>query len=201
MKMGDVYPIIMIELSYRMWIGMNETRKKIIINEIQYWKKTRILPEQYCDYLIALYSEGESMEESVKIRERFPINPAYLGIASLVVLAVILSGVDNIPPFIQILACIIIVLLLAGIAFLFYKKSFSYQIPLVSSAFVFLLANVRISELFFPGNIGLLYLFLFIHCFIWFLIGKKLHLPYFTIASLLGTVLILYFIGKLFHFF
>ena len=33
---------------------MDETRKQIIINEIHYWKKNHLLPEQYCDFLLAL---------------------------------------------------------------------------------------------------------------------------------------------------
>ena len=38
---------------------MNDQRKKIILNEILYWKQNRMLPDTYCDYLLALYSEGE----------------------------------------------------------------------------------------------------------------------------------------------
>ncbi|KHF31219.1 hypothetical protein LR68_00168 [Anoxybacillus sp. BCO1] len=37
---------------------MEQKRKEIIINEIKYWKQTRLLPEQYCDFLLALYTEG-----------------------------------------------------------------------------------------------------------------------------------------------
>ncbi|SNS59250.1 hypothetical protein SAMN05444672_101192 [Bacillus sp. OK838] len=38
---------------------MDEMRKKIIIQEINSWKESRMLPEQYCDYLLALYCQGE----------------------------------------------------------------------------------------------------------------------------------------------
>ena len=38
---------------------MNEKRREIIVREIEYWKRSRLLPEQYCDYLLALYTEGE----------------------------------------------------------------------------------------------------------------------------------------------
>lgn len=37
--------------------GMNEKRK-IILKEIEYWRKNKVLPEQYCDFLTALYTEG-----------------------------------------------------------------------------------------------------------------------------------------------
>ena len=42
---------------------MDPTRKKIILNEINFWKQNNMLPEHYCDYLIALYSEGENPEQ------------------------------------------------------------------------------------------------------------------------------------------
>ncbi|MEW5551909.1 hypothetical protein ABGT24_18275 [Peribacillus frigoritolerans] len=38
---------------------MDEMRKKIIIQEINSWKESRMLPEQYCNYLLALYGQGE----------------------------------------------------------------------------------------------------------------------------------------------
>ncbi|MFK3937646.1 hypothetical protein ACI2JA_09060 [Alkalihalobacillus sp. NPDC078783] len=46
---------------------MDKQRREIIINEIHYWQKTKLLPEQQCHYLLALYSEGE--DELPKPRE------------------------------------------------------------------------------------------------------------------------------------
>ncbi|WP_440898184.1 hypothetical protein ACS127_15190 [Amphibacillus sp. Q70] len=44
---------------------MNGQRKATIINEIKYWKENRLLPDEYCDYLLALYTEGEeNLEET-----------------------------------------------------------------------------------------------------------------------------------------
>ncbi|WP_231563724.1 hypothetical protein [Anoxybacillus sp. KU2-6(11)] len=47
---------------------MEQKRKEIIINEIKYWKQTRLLPEQYCDFLLALYTEGNhnDVDQSTK---------------------------------------------------------------------------------------------------------------------------------------
>ncbi|MEK4065574.1 hypothetical protein [Peribacillus sp. FSL R5-0717] len=39
---------------------MDEMRKKIIIQEINSWKESRMLPEQYCNYLLALWSRRTS---------------------------------------------------------------------------------------------------------------------------------------------
>ncbi|MRG86619.1 hypothetical protein [Salinibacillus xinjiangensis] len=45
---------------------MQQDRKHVILNELQYWKKNRMLPDVYCDYLIALYSEGQGIDHKKK---------------------------------------------------------------------------------------------------------------------------------------
>ncbi|GAA4706323.1 hypothetical protein [Brevibacillus fulvus] len=38
---------------------MNDQRKKIIIAEIETWRKNNLIPEHYCIFLLNLYTEGE----------------------------------------------------------------------------------------------------------------------------------------------
>lgn len=38
---------------------METEKRKIIVQEIDYWRYNRLLPEQYCDFLQNLYQEGE----------------------------------------------------------------------------------------------------------------------------------------------
>ncbi|MBO8164090.1 MAG: hypothetical protein H0Z34_10280 [Brevibacillus sp.] len=38
---------------------MDEQRRKIIVNEINNWRKNQLLPEHYCIFLLNLYTEGE----------------------------------------------------------------------------------------------------------------------------------------------
>lgn len=38
---------------------MQDQRKKIIVNEIEHWRKNHLLPEHYCIFLLNLYTEGE----------------------------------------------------------------------------------------------------------------------------------------------
>ncbi|WP_067727389.1 hypothetical protein [Oceanobacillus damuensis] len=45
---------------------MAADRIAVIINEIKYWKEHRLLPETYCDFLLALYTKGEAVEEDDK---------------------------------------------------------------------------------------------------------------------------------------
>ena len=59
---------------------MNAQRKKIIMTEIDYWKQHKLLPEQYCDFLITLYTEGNREQEisattdAILLREKKKVN-------------------------------------------------------------------------------------------------------------------------------
>ncbi|MCL6458955.1 MAG: hypothetical protein K6T85_13190 [Gorillibacterium sp.] len=45
---------------------METDKRKVIIHEIEYWRKNRLLPEQYCDFLQNLYREsGDNQEKRV----------------------------------------------------------------------------------------------------------------------------------------
>lgn len=48
---------------------MDWQRKAIIVSEIKYWKDNRLLPEAYCDYLLALYTKGEEDEQAAGLTE------------------------------------------------------------------------------------------------------------------------------------
>jgi hypothetical protein len=44
-----------------------EDRTAIIVKEIKYWKEHRLLPEKYCDYLLALYTNGQDLYDEAKV--------------------------------------------------------------------------------------------------------------------------------------
>jgi hypothetical protein len=41
------------------WLFLDDHRKKIIISEIENWRKNHLLPEHYCIFLLNLYTAGE----------------------------------------------------------------------------------------------------------------------------------------------
>lgn len=41
---------------------MNEERRQIIVHEIANWRKSKLLPDQYCDFLLNLYAKPEEMK-------------------------------------------------------------------------------------------------------------------------------------------
>jgi hypothetical protein len=71
---------------------MNAQRKKIIMTEINYWKQNKLLPEQYCDFLIMLYTEGNREQEisattdAILSREKKKVNVRAILIQTLYIL-------------------------------------------------------------------------------------------------------------------
>lgn len=41
---------------------MDDSNKQLILKEIETWRKSRLLPAEYCDFLSNLYAEGESLQ-------------------------------------------------------------------------------------------------------------------------------------------
>ncbi|MEH7124561.1 hypothetical protein V7149_05055 [Bacillus sp. JJ1503] len=170
---------------------MNETRKKIIVNEIINWRKNRMLPEHYCDFLLALYTEGnepENKKEPAAIKKIHWKNH-YLFLM-LIPLALFLIHFTELSITLQMAFSILFVL--AGIIFTFYffRKGILLQIPLIASALILLLSTVEFISRLFPDRLMVLYIVIFMNCFLWLLTGWKLKLPAFIISGVLGIILI-----------
>ncbi|WP_252508902.1 hypothetical protein [Paenibacillus peoriae] len=41
-----------------------EKKRAILLHEIEHWRRSRLLPEQYCDFLSNLYREDEDPSQS-----------------------------------------------------------------------------------------------------------------------------------------
>ncbi|MGN1387559.1 MAG: hypothetical protein ACI4XS_13250 [Bacillus sp. (in: firmicutes)] len=179
---------------------MNETRKKVILNEILYWKQTRILPEKYCDYLLALYSEGElelqTTTEPPKKKIRYFLTEILISL--ILMTALIVNYFTEIKGAMQMSLFTFFICLLLGITYYQLKKQKSLLYPMIAAAITLLLMSVRVWELFFPAQTLLLYAVLFINCLIWLVVGRKTDYLYFTVAGWLGLAVILYFVGSFF---
>nr|WP_295969428.1 hypothetical protein [uncultured Bacillus sp.] len=166
---------------------MDNTRKQIIIKEIGYWKEHHLLPEQYCDFLLALYTEGNVSRN--KIYSMGKMDKISLGL--LLVLVV--------PFFIYFTELSLILQIVFSIIFLFsgtyltlhlLKKGFFYQIPLIMSAIILLFASVEICQKIYSNHILSLYGVLLLNCLIWLIGGIRFKFLYFTISGILGMILL-----------
>ena len=180
---------------------MDENRKKIIINEITFWKESRLLPEQYCDYLLAFYSEGKDESPSIKRSRKRIFNLLCALVISLVICALFVNYFTEIPALMQMGLYSFFLVSAAGCLYLLTKKGGAISIPMAAAAVILLLWTVRAWELYASGNEVYLYIGLLLNCLIWYMAGKKYKQAYFVIAAIMGTLAILYFAGKTIGFF
>lgn len=169
---------------------MDENRKKIIVKEILYWKESRLLPAQYCDYLLALYTEGEQPQENKQERQK-QVAPR-LPYLILLLIPIVIAFLYFTELSFDLQMALLIILLIGTVILTgyFFRKGLSYHIPLVIGAFILLLISVDLTVTLFPGQNTLLYAVLLFNCFIWVLAGKKLNLIYFRISAYLGMLTI-----------
>lgn len=172
---------------------MDEIRKKIIVNEIHYWKNNKMLPEQYCNYLLALYTEGTDSDvtEQVTTKTRGKIHLHYFAVIPLILMALFVIYFTGLPIGMQIAILSVLVLIGLGFSIYFSKKGLFFQVPLIASALLALLGSVELTSRALPQNHLVLYIVLVINCSLWLLAGKTLKLLYFSISGVLGIVLII----------
>ena len=172
---------------------MNESRKQIIINEIIYWKKNRMLPEHYCDFLLALYTKGNGLQDqSQKSRLRKNI----LLLLILIPIGIFLFYFTELSLTLQIVFGFILIIM--GILLSFYsaKRGMLFQIPLIMTAFLLLFVSVQITIIHTSDDSFMLYIVLAINCFIWIFTGLKLKQIYFTISGTAGLILLIFSLIK-----
>lgn len=171
---------------------MNETRKKIIIQEIKYWKHTKLLPEQYCDYLLTLYSGGEEAITAQKSKRSLH-TPLWM-FTVLFFTTIFINYFTEIPIGLQITLTAIAIILFGYFMYRYVETKLLYQLSLVGVALLTLVESVNLMDYLFPNSNSALYAALFIQCGIWFIVGRKLNLLYFSISGVIGAIVMVYFI-------
>ena len=170
---------------------MNENRKKIILNEIQYWKQNKMLPEQYCDYLLTLYSGGNPAVEKQKTKGWILKSLLFLAAVSITVFVIYFTELS----FILQIAFLLLLGTASGISFIYFlKKGIVSHLSLILTAFLLLMGSVEIaSDVFSLKHIPLAIL-VAVNCLAWLIVGKKLRILYFFISGIAGLVILTYFI-------
>lgn len=178
---------------------MANPRKQIIINEIQFWKQNKLLPEHYCDFLMTLYSEGNEVEveqknnykKAIKAKERRSANlmNSLLMIVAII-LIVLLFALDQIAHYLLIVVGIIAVISVIGAIYLSKKYGLLAPILQIVAALLVFSISVKVSITYFPDNLNVLYSLLIANCLIWLGTGILSRLLYFIIAGSLGLVIL-----------
>jgi hypothetical protein len=177
---------------------MANQRKQIIINEIAFWKQSKMLPGHYCDYLTSLYTGGEVEQseataepsKSILALEKKAAFRKFMFFPVLAILALV--GLQFLP--IKWLAYSIglvlgIVLAVVGIK-LAVKKNVAAPLVHVSSALLILWTSVQAVITYFPNQNTALFIVTAVNCALWLLLGLWQKIIYFTLAGGLGVLTI-----------
>ncbi|MFC3882952.1 hypothetical protein ACFOU2_05305 [Bacillus songklensis] len=174
-----------------------KTKKQIIISEIEWWKESHLLPEQYCDYLLALYTEGNRNNQKNNVNQSNPTRKHKRWIAGIILLflPVILLVIyfTELSFVLQMLLYSLFVLVCLGTLLFFIKKRFLLHGLLVISAFCVLFITYKTASYYFPNNMPVMSALLILQCLMWFITGVILRIPYFKIAGVLGVFVVLVF--------
>ncbi|WP_433743198.1 hypothetical protein [Falsibacillus pallidus] len=175
---------------------MDLKRKEIIINEIDFWKKNNMLPEHYCDFLLALYSEGKhsaNEERSHRAFKKSAWKKAVFYLCLLIILAasVFVIYFTELSILLQtaILTFFVVLLFVSGI---YYIDKGKWRMLIFAAAAVeILLATVDIVTGVFHNDPYWLYSTLFLNCLGWILAGKKLRNISFLVSGILGVIILI----------
>lgn len=185
-------------------LDMSLQRKQIIMNEISFWKKNKLLPEHYCDFLLALYAQGENNGDEqtenaskavlAKKQKTKVILYTIVGLLTAILLASLF--VASTAIFIPIILVAIAILSFLYIAIKLVKnKSVMAPLLFVFSALLLLALSFKVWDIYFGDNPLLLIGLIFGNCLLWLFSGLLMKLIYFSISGILGILLIIgYFI-------
>jgi hypothetical protein len=176
-------------------------RKKIIIDEIKYWKESRLLPEQYCNFLLSLYTEGEEtgtekVEKGNSAVSFLPLLITTFGLAIFGLTFLVIYFTDF-SPVLQIGLVIIFSALMFLVATQVKRVDHRFvHFYILLGALMFFIATIEAVNFIFPNQPQILLAAVFFTCLLWLVIGKKYKLIYFMISGAIGIAIVVYFLFK-----
>ncbi|MBB5354516.1 hypothetical protein HNR43_000472 [Anoxybacillus mongoliensis] len=172
---------------------MEQKRKEIIINEIKYWKQTRLLPEQYCDFLLALYTEGnhnDDVDQPTKQVPTWAVRFTMILIGIFLPCALLVIYFTELSFVLQTLILSLFVIICLMTVRFFAQHRMLTHIALIVGALSLLLLSIRACDVYFSGNMSALAITVMCNCFVWLLIGWRFSLMYFIISGVVGIILL-----------
>ncbi|WP_411953465.1 hypothetical protein ACKXGF_09205 [Alkalibacillus sp. S2W] len=174
---------------------MNDERDKVIIDEIKHWKQSKLLPAEYCDFLLALYTFGEGVEEdekSIQKRKRRQ-TLIYVDLIFLILLlpaSLLMSVIMELNVYVDLTLSIGILLILIGHVYWFKRRASSMiHIPVMLVFLILLISSISfISSIYGDGII--LNSIVAVHCILWIIIGVIWRYYYLTASGIVGIMLL-----------
>lgn len=172
---------------------MSNQRIEIIIQEINYWKEHKLLPDVYCDFLLALYTKGESeIETSMSSGERrLGLTPIlqFMGQFLLLLLVVIVINMQQMNLFFQIIFLLLSFLAVFWLFKLLTKeRDLYFHLSTVILMVHFFLITLFLGNQYFNIQWGT-NIIIIANFICWFVVGGKYQLKYLQIISVILTII------------
>ncbi|GAE91172.1 hypothetical protein JCM21714_113 [Gracilibacillus boraciitolerans JCM 21714] len=169
---------------------MEEERKKIIINEINYWKSHQLLPTHYCNFLLALYTEGEGIIDEKQEKKQTSYYLFYYFFDTIILLLPVLLFQFSNQIILQIIGIIAILFLAVGMMRVFIhhtKLQNSYAVMIFFAVFLFsttLLLNdyIQIWWIIYP--------WMLVNSLSWIVFGKLKRQFFLQVAGIFMLIII-----------
>ncbi|TYO73178.1 hypothetical protein [Rossellomorea marisflavi] len=169
-------------------IKQQDKETKIIINEIRRWKESSMLPEHYCDYLLNLYTKGDSESVSSSRYTHLATSALTLGLTVFVIYFTEMSSL------LQTAILAVFVVFLVAMAIHYSKKGISTLFLYVAAALILLFMTVHIVDACFEGKREVMIPLLYFHCSIWSIMGFRHKSLTFLIGGILAAALLTIYI-------
>ncbi|MFY4774899.1 hypothetical protein [Metabacillus sp. RGM 3146] len=173
---------------------MDNQRKTIIIQEILYWKENSLLPNTYCDFLLALYTggdENQASSESANEKKR----PAYREKLISTLLSLVFITISLLVIYFTklsyLLQMTIVGVLFISTSVLIVKSSSKYHriVPLGAGAILLLLMSIHTAQTFMPGQQLVLGFTILLNSLLWIFVGLKWKMKSFLFSSAIAVIL------------
>ncbi len=153
-----------------------------------------MLPPHYCDYLLALYTQGTEYTEAGR---RARVRSIHLTTALLALLllpvAVCILYFTELSFLLQTVILTSFVGIMLLLAIYFSRQKVLAPILFLGAALILLLLSLELNVQAFRNNSYTLYGLLAVNCLLWIFTGIKLKLFYFSISGGLGFLVLFFF--------
>lgn len=179
---------------------MDQEKRRTIVREIEYWQRSKLLPDQYCDFLLNLYRDPDAAGTALQQERRRAIvesNPLLwlLLIGSIGLLCYIVLHFSLFPPLLQIGVFLAVVVLAHGVSAYYRSRKplLSYAAFGLGSAVLLFGGSLLLSAGDSGGDWGSAAFYIGCCSIIWISFGIALRVPWihlcgWIVLSLVYTV-------------
>ncbi|GGA68555.1 hypothetical protein [Ornithinibacillus halotolerans] len=172
---------------------MADNRTQIIVREIKYWKDHKLLPETQCDFLLALYTQGD---ESLSTKKKWKLNPLLVVQVILLFLMVPFSFLvvyfTQFNSFLQLSILILFVSYAIWVFIYLWNQQSTYiHIPIVVSLLLLLVVTDLLVTILTLQSLYA-YILFGVNFISWLVCGIIFKYRYLMISSIIAFIILLF---------